>query len=96
MQLDIFEHSRDVMLKNDVIAALERRDATDASSNRAALYREYPDSLCMQDLDQMIEALEKPRSRIQTHQDLSTAQQWLADSVEPATLRVLGNRTGQS
>lgn len=95
MQLDIFEHSRDVMLKNDVIGALERRDATDARSNRAALYSEYPDSLCMQDLDQMIEALEKPRSRIQTHQDLSTAQQWLADSVEPATLRVLGNRTGQ-
>lgn len=95
MQLDIFEHSRDIMLKNDVIGALERRDATGARSNRAALYREYPDSLCMQDLDQMIEALEKSRSRIQTHQDLSTARQWLADSVEPATLRVLGNRTGK-
>lgn len=94
MQLDIFEHSRDIMLKNDVIGALERRDATAARSKCAALYREYPDSVCMQDLDLMIEALEKPIPRIQTHQDLSTNRQWLADSVEPATLRVLGKRTG--
>ena len=28
MQLDIFSHSRDVMLRNDVVAALERRDAS--------------------------------------------------------------------
>ncbi len=82
MQFDIFEHSRDIMLKNDVIGALECRDATGARSNRAALYREYPDSLCMQDLDRMIEALEKSRSRIQTHQNLNTTRQWLADSVE--------------
>ena len=43
MQLDIFEHSRDVMLKNDVVGALERRDATGARTNRAALFREYPE-----------------------------------------------------
>ena len=95
MQLDIFEHSRDVMLKNDVVDALERRDVVAARAHRTALYHEYPDSLCLPDLDQMIEALGKPTPRIQTHQDLSTARQWLADSVEPATLRVLGNRAGQ-
>ncbi|KAI3602162.1 hypothetical protein D8I24_3463 (plasmid) [Cupriavidus necator H850] len=27
-QLDLFEHSRDVMLRNDVLAALEQRNAT--------------------------------------------------------------------
>ena len=51
MQLDIFEHSRDVMLKNDVVGALERRDATGARSQRTALFREYPDSPCLRDLD---------------------------------------------
>lgn len=29
-QLDIFLHSHDVMLRNDVLSALERRDAADA------------------------------------------------------------------
>ena len=94
MQLDIFEHSRDVMLKNDVVGALERRDATGARANRADLFREYPELLCLADLDQMIDALGKPIPRIQTHQELATARQWLADSVEPATFRVLGNSTG--
>lgn len=94
MQLDIFEHSRDVMLKNDVVGALERRDATCARTSRAALFSEYPDFPCLADLDTMIDALEKPTPRIQAHQELATARQWLADSVEPAAFRVLGNRTG--
>jgi len=94
MQLDIFEHSRDVMLKNDVVGALERRDATGARTNRAALFREYPEFACLADLDTIIDALEKPAPSVQTHQELATARQWLADSVEPATFRVLGNSRG--
>jgi len=94
MQLDIFEHSRDVMLKNDVVDALTRRDATGARASRAALVREYPDISRLTDLDQMIDALEKPTPRIQTHHELATARQWLANSVEPATFRVLGSRAG--
>lgn len=30
MQLDIFEHGREVMLRNDAVDALERRDASAA------------------------------------------------------------------
>lgn len=94
MQLDIFEHSRDVMLKNDVVDALKCRDVTGARASRAALVREYPDIFCLTDLDKMIDALGKPSPRIQTHQALATARQWLANSVEPATCRVLGSRAG--
>jgi hypothetical protein len=36
MQLDLFTHGRDVMLQNDVIAALRERDA---ASGRNALER---------------------------------------------------------
>jgi hypothetical protein len=95
MQLDIFEHSRDVMLKNDVVGALERRVATVARKCRAALFGEYPDFPLLLDMDTMIDALEQKPPRVQTHLDLATARRWLEDTVEPATLRVLGSKDGQ-
>jgi hypothetical protein len=91
MQLDIFEHSRDVMLTNDVTEALQRRDVTGAIAHRETLLREYPDSACLQDLDLMIKVLENPQGRIHTHQDLSNIRDWMVGSVEPAALRVLGS-----
>lgn len=42
MQFDIFEHSRDVMLRNDVVHALERRDGAAAHVAWETLAREYP------------------------------------------------------
>ena len=42
MQLDIFEHSRDVMLRNDVISALERHDAAAARAACDLLAQECP------------------------------------------------------
>ncbi len=95
MQLDIFGHSRDVMLKNDVIGALKRRDALGARTSRTILFREYPELSGLADLDTMIDALEQPIPRIHAHPELATARLWLADSVEPATSRVLGNRMGR-
>lgn len=64
MQLDIFEHSRDVMLKNDVVQAMERRDIAAALQTRAVLAQEYPDAAGLSDLDQMILAIQKPAVRI--------------------------------
>ena len=42
MQLDIFEHSRDVMLRNDVLQALERFDAPRSRVCWQALALDYP------------------------------------------------------
>jgi hypothetical protein len=42
MQLDIFENSRDVMLRNDVVHALEQRDAGTAGAALEILANEYP------------------------------------------------------
>ncbi|HEY5580383.1 MAG TPA: hypothetical protein VIK56_04330 [Rhodoferax sp.] len=95
MQLDIFEHSRDVMLKNDVVQALERRDIAAALQTRAVLAQEYPDAAGLPDLDQMISAIQKPAVRINTHDELAHTRLWLSTSVEPAAQRVLGQRAGQ-
>lgn len=42
MQLDLFSHSRDVMLRNDVVAALRERDCSAVRRAYAALAAEYP------------------------------------------------------
>jgi hypothetical protein len=43
MQLDIFANSRDVMLRNDVLSALQRYDAREAQQAHRRLSEEYPD-----------------------------------------------------
>ena len=46
-QLDIFAHSRDVMLRNDVLQALERRDAASARAAWRALAAEFDADLAL-------------------------------------------------
>ena len=96
MQLDIFEHSRDVMLTNDAVQALERRDSVAALQCRAALALEYPDAATLPDLDQLIAALDRPLSTIAEHHDLSGARQWLASTIAPSAVRVLGTSAAQA
>ena len=43
MQLDIFADSRDVMLRNDVLSALQRYDAGQTRQTLRRLSDEYPD-----------------------------------------------------
>jgi len=57
MQLDIFQHSRDVMLRNELAQALQRRDAQAAGSARQALAGEYPEDPALADASTLIDAL---------------------------------------
>lgn len=57
MQLDIFEHSRDVMLRNELAQALQRRDAQAAKSARQALATEYPVDPALADAATLLESL---------------------------------------
>jgi hypothetical protein len=57
MQLDIFQHGRDVMLRNELAQALQRRDAQTAGSARHALTREYPQNPALTDASILIDAL---------------------------------------
>lgn len=58
MQLDIFEHSQGVMLRNDVVHALERRDGAAARGAWDTLAREYPVDESLASLLVLVKAVE--------------------------------------
>lgn len=94
MQLDIFDHSRDVMLRNDVVHALEARDAARARAAWQALLAEYPQDALAPDLQTLAEALATlDPAPFHGHADMLRASQAQQDQLRPAALRVLGEGT---
>lgn len=61
MQLDIFEHSRDLMLRNDVLHALEQRDASAARQVWRQLQTEYARDDALAALHTLVATLEQPQ-----------------------------------
>lgn len=95
MQLDLFEHSRAVMLRNDAILALEHRDAAAASSATQVLAAEYPDDKLIPDLNALITAIEgADQGEIGSHMALREARQGMPDVVQPSAIRVFGSVAG--
>ena len=95
MQLDIFEDSRDVMLRNDVLAALGAYQAASARSAWQALGQAYPQDELLPSLLTVLQALEardddnpKARPEFETHESLRQARVALQDNIQPAALRV--------
>jgi len=60
MQLDIFEHSRDVMLRNAVVEALEQRNVDGSARAIGALAREYADDRLCAPASLLLEQLRSP------------------------------------
>jgi hypothetical protein len=56
-QLDIFSHSRDVELCNDVVSALERREPSSARAGWQAFSEEYPAHPSLASLATLVAAL---------------------------------------
>jgi hypothetical protein len=95
MQLDIFEHSRDIMLRNDALQALLGRDAAAARTAAHRLADAFPDDVALADLAPSITMLEAlPGAAFGGHGDADRAIGCLADKVEPAAARLLGNADG--
>lgn len=95
MQLDIFEHSRDVMLRGDVVAAIEQRDAVAARSAWHTLRGEFDGDECLPSLDVLVAALENvPSTPFPSHDAVREARLDLQQRVEPAALRMLGPAAG--
>lgn len=94
MQLDIFEHSQDVMLRNDVLRALEQHDAPRARAACTALQTERALDAALPDLLLLTEALEARVTTTQgawaDHDALRRARLALQDRLEPVALRVWG------
>ena len=96
MQLDIFDHSRDVMLRNDVVDALARHDASAARSAWRILSDEFPGDDALPALAVLIEAIERRGGGVAfaDHDAVSEARGMLNDDVALAAQRVFGDRAG--
>lgn len=92
MQLDLFMHSRDVELRNDVIAALRRRDAGEAQTALTALCAEYPRDPLLQPARALLEALNAPAQRHANHREAAEALRVMEADVVPAAAEVFGDR----
>lgn len=94
MQLDIFEHSRDVVLRNDVAQALERYDAAAARAavERLAIERPLDDSLPASRV--LVEMLDVgDGNAFENHAALRLARETLSESIRPAAMRTFPDQT---
>jgi hypothetical protein len=91
MQLDLFMDGRDVMLQNDVIAALHTRDAIAGLHALNAFASEYPTHDAIPALNLLLETLEKPIAPITDHSSAAEALRVMQTAVVPAAQRVLGS-----
>jgi hypothetical protein len=97
MQLDIFADSRDVMLRNDVLDALQRRHAAAARQAWQWLADEYPEDDTLITLTILIGELERDTTAyFADHRALDVARRALSDDVEPAAVRLLGDSAGRA
>lgn len=96
-QLDIFAHSRDVMLRNDVLYALERRDAALARVALIALADEFAIDATLPALDLLTRVLEQSDDALlPDHDALARERQKLAQEVTTASRQALGAEAGDA
>jgi len=89
-QLDIFADSRDVMLRNDVLEQLQRRDATAAQTALERLAGDYPDDDTLAAMTVLVHELARGSTApFADHAALASACRHLEDEVVPAARRVL-------
>ena len=89
-QLDIFADSRDVMLRNDVLEQLQRRDATAAQTALERLTGDYPDDDTLPAMTVLVLELGSGSTApFADHAALASARGHLEDEVVPAARRVL-------
>jgi hypothetical protein len=95
MQLDIFSDSRDVMLRNDVLSALQRYDARETQQTLRPLSDEYPDDDSAPQLTVLAGALDlRSTTAFSNHQAAAEARSALVEKTTPAALRMWGEHAG--
>lgn len=89
-QLDIFADSRDVVLRNDVIEQLQRRDAVAARTALKLLAGEYPNEGALHAMTVLVRELEGGSTvPFADHAALAIVRRHLENEVVPAARRVL-------
>ena len=95
MQLDIFDHSRDVMLRNDVLDALKHFDAAAAHAAWHRLDQAYPSDGTLAPSAKLIDVLEqRTDARFADHEAAHEAVRGLTTSVLPAARLLFGGAGG--
>ena len=101
MQLDIFNDSRDVMLRNDVLQALQSQDADKASLALLTFQREYPEDDTITPLQMLLTALATrqqaavPPPQLVHHTALRLERLNLLEVVTPAAHGLMGPATAK-
>jgi len=91
MQLDIFDDGRDTMLRNDVVHALEQRDAAAARSAWRVFNEEFAGDETLPLLAVLIDAIEgADTAAFADHAAVHQARRTMADAIEPAAARIFG------
>jgi hypothetical protein len=94
-QLDIFAHSRDVMLRNAALEAIERRDAPAALAAVAALADEFADDVHLPALQRLARSLEQRSSApLPDHAALARERAVLEHELSAAARQALGAPAG--
>lgn len=96
MQLDIFNDNRDVMLRNDVLQALQQQDASLAQSDWLALRRDYPEDEFLARAQVLLDALQardQHDTAFDSHAALQSARGALLALIEPAAQRLMGRES---
>jgi hypothetical protein len=89
MQLDIFADSRDVMLRYDVIAAIEARQAQPAQLALAKLEGEYPQDRLLTALNTLVHSLAFPPGRFANSAAALVAREHLATAIQAAAAQLM-------
>jgi hypothetical protein len=93
MQLDIFEHSRDTSLRNDVLQALEVFDVAAARAAQQRLQDEFAQDHSLPLLAVLIAAAAaRSTASLTDHDALRDARGWMDAEVEPAAMQLFGER----
>jgi len=99
MQLDLFAHSRDVMLRNDLATALTQRDAATSRSALAQWACEYPEDPGLAAarllVAALVQAAESP-PRPPPGSTLAAARAYQRSVLAPAAAAMLGSKDAQS
>lgn len=96
MQLDIFNDSADVVRRNDVLDALQSRDAAAAAACLQQLRAEFPDDDSLAPMALLLEAITPPAvPRSREMAQLAEDHRSLADHITPAALLLLGKSAGR-
>lgn len=89
MQLGIFYHSRDVMLRNDVLASIQARQVQSGRMALSKLESAYPQDSLLPTLKILLDTLEFPPCRFADHTAALVLREHLETVNQPTVAQLL-------